>query len=487
MGRIFFDIDNTLARTRQAMDTFERIYENNFFTRLSPYANMVDAVNCLIDERKTEVFFLTSYPSDANCYAQKKDWIKKYCPQASLDNLITYLPDMDLTAYIPLGVLPGDVLVDDYNKNLVNWNRKGGTSVKFVGDMTSVNRPQEKGWERFTVAHTDLPSTIAKGLYALSETNGIDVKGIGDMTIPEVVELRAKYTASPRISAWANRNDLTKMQKSLVASWLFYDDGERGTDIRELLTACKTIHSYEASVKRVPSLCYVDRLERRKSGISQDAILNYADKCKRFLLFKKEVENAVEGSVLYVGEPSELLKKLGCGDYPMYYTERHLSEALHKDGKHPVPEVTMYKMPELIENPVAAWRAKTVDGKERVLLLLPEINVNDEPYVAIIEPFGEAIKGETRIPSTFVTTFYAKEQIYSELRTAARENNLMWYDVARLDKLLDSIGYRRPREINRMLSGRILNEVTTGESAAYKLAAKKTLPPVKNVPQRPPW
>lgn len=484
MGRIFFDMDNTLAKTRQAMDTFERIYENNFFTRLSPYANTVDAVNLLIDERKTEVFFLTSYPSDASCYAQKREWIKRYCPQASLDNIITYLPDMDLTAYIPLGVLPGDVLVDDYSNNLANWNRRGGTAVKFMGDLTGISRSAEREWERFSLSHTDPASVIASGLQALSESNGIEIKGAGEMSISEIVELRAEYIASPRISTWANRNDLTKMQKALVASWLFYDDSEKGTDIKQLLAACKTIHAYEASVKRVPSGCYVDRLERRKRGISQDAVLNYAERCKRYLLFKKEVENAEDGSVLYVGETSGLLKQLGCSDYPMYYTERHLNEALQEDGKHPVPEVVMFKMPELIENPVAALRAKTVEGKERILLLLSEINANGEPYVAIIEPNGEATKDGKKIPSTFVNTFYARDQVYSELRTAAKEKTLMWYDVARLDKLLDTMGYRRPRDINRMLSGRILNKVSYPNSKAANVGEKRTLPPVKNTTQK---
>jgi hypothetical protein len=39
------------------------------------------------------------------------------------------------TEFVPGGIREGDVLIDDYNKNLEEWRAAGGTSVKFVNDI----------------------------------------------------------------------------------------------------------------------------------------------------------------------------------------------------------------------------------------------------------------------------------------------------------------------------------------------------------------
>ena len=496
MGRIFINVDNTLARTRQALDTFERLYEPRFFSSLSPYANMVDAVNEIIEREKTDVFFVTNAPREIDCFEERKSWIFKYFPKVSSDNIVTYPTELDMVAYIPLGVMPDDILVADYNKSLNAWRRRGGIGVKFVGEFVYKSEARDMPWRGFSTKYTDPPSDIVAGLEALSVCDSPDYEGRYDMSLSDVAKLHNEYgkmSERERLS-FCEEQDQASAKTQLFRAWCCYDISEKRIEKEgDFENVCKTIHKYEASVRRTPRRCFTNHKGVLKRGISKQLALKFGEFCKEYLHFGKVIEKAEEGTALFVRRTPELLVSLGCSDEAMHYTARHLHEALQVDGKHPMSVVDMKKMPELLADPVAIWRVPEEKG-DRLVLLSAEKNLDGDPYIAVVEPFGTAVYAGKPEPSNFIVSFYARTQIYEDLKTAAAEKRFLWYNVARLDRLLFDMGFRLPRGISYLYSEKILDKIDrppnpietdlSEKKSTYREPEKETLLPVKNTTQK---
>ena len=136
--RVFFDMDGTLARFHAENNYLERMYEPSFFASLAPYENAVETVARLAEGGEAEVYVISSviegYPP-GDCAEQKHAWLDEHLPM--IDRAHRIFPPMgaNKTEYVTGGVHADDVLVDDYNKNLEEWEAAGGTSVKFVNDI----------------------------------------------------------------------------------------------------------------------------------------------------------------------------------------------------------------------------------------------------------------------------------------------------------------------------------------------------------------
>ena len=123
--RLFVDMDGTLAEFK-VVDTLEKLYEENYFLRLRPQQNVVDAVrDIVLHEPDIEVYTLSAVLSDSK-YAlpEKNAWLDIYLPEIDYEHRI-YLPcGEDKSEHIKNnygGISQTDFLLDDYSKNLHSW------------------------------------------------------------------------------------------------------------------------------------------------------------------------------------------------------------------------------------------------------------------------------------------------------------------------------------------------------------------------------
>lgn len=134
MARLFVDMDGTLARFHDEVQYLERMFEKGFFLGLKPFEEAVKAVNELAKsgEEDCEVFILSAAIDGEPPYCQdeKNQWLDRYCPSIDRDHRIFTKAGVPKMEYIPDGVSESDVLWDDYNKNLDEWQNAGGTAVK---------------------------------------------------------------------------------------------------------------------------------------------------------------------------------------------------------------------------------------------------------------------------------------------------------------------------------------------------------------------
>lgn len=196
--RVFFDMDGTLNKiTNSLMDEsgsvqLEKMYKTeNFFEHIEPEKNMIKLVNKL-SEQGVEVFSLSSCePGDPPGFEKQKDkWLDKHHVNIVQENRI-YVPyGEDKTNYIPGGLQNGDVLIDDYNLNLEEWQNKAADKKLNAKSVKAVNSLNDKGlgalggdkgniWDGvriYTSFSADLNANAILNIFSESKTEEINLE-----------------------------------------------------------------------------------------------------------------------------------------------------------------------------------------------------------------------------------------------------------------------------------------------------------------------
>ena len=134
-NRYFIDIDGTLAVYISKEYAWWEI--DGIFRYLEPQEQVLKAIKDLIYNNE-EVYIVTAYHRHTpQVKYDKIYWLQKHLPEVSLDHQIYTLCGEDKTTYIPNGVKPTDILLDDFNRNLENWRKVGGTSIKLLNGLNS--------------------------------------------------------------------------------------------------------------------------------------------------------------------------------------------------------------------------------------------------------------------------------------------------------------------------------------------------------------
>ena len=68
-------------------------------------------------------------------------WLHKWLPYIDIDHiLISVTSKRDVVEYIHNhNLTKNDILIDDYNKNLIDWTKAGGTAIKYCN---GINNPE---------------------------------------------------------------------------------------------------------------------------------------------------------------------------------------------------------------------------------------------------------------------------------------------------------------------------------------------------------
>ena len=147
MNRIFLDLDGTLAKfnVRNALDRFDK--EEGFFARLGAYKG-IEVVNELA---KTNQLFIVSASPNEQADNDKKKWISKFLPNVNAENITLCRLGENKAEIIQnkynLVINSECYLLDDYTKNLVEWESFGGKGIKRLTTVSDNSRKLWKGFE----------------------------------------------------------------------------------------------------------------------------------------------------------------------------------------------------------------------------------------------------------------------------------------------------------------------------------------------------
>ena len=145
MKKIFLDLDGTLVRfnVKNALERFAT--EKGFFANLKAYTNIED-INELA--KGGNVYIISASP---NCQADKDkmEWISKYLFNVPAENIVICRVGENKAEIIKskLNIIidKTTVLLDDYTKNLVEWESAGGVGIKRLTKVADNSTGKWKG------------------------------------------------------------------------------------------------------------------------------------------------------------------------------------------------------------------------------------------------------------------------------------------------------------------------------------------------------
>lgn len=156
--RVFIDATGVLYLNR-SITCLEELYEDNYFNERPQHTMMSYAVNELLKLHPHQVYILTYCIDSLPAEECLKNRISLDFPLLDPHNVIIVPYGMNKTDFVPNGVDQRDVLIDDYNNNLIEWQRSGGKSIKFINTRESI----EDDWIGSCIMHDDpsLPGLLS--------------------------------------------------------------------------------------------------------------------------------------------------------------------------------------------------------------------------------------------------------------------------------------------------------------------------------------
>lgn len=147
MKKIFLDLDGTLARFNvpNALERYDK--EEGFFAKLLAYKG-IEVINELA---KTDQLFVISASPNEQADKDKIIWLKKYLPNLNNNNITFCRLGQNKAQIIQkkynLIIDNKCYLLDDYTKNLNEWESYGGTGIKRITSVADNSRKLWKGLE----------------------------------------------------------------------------------------------------------------------------------------------------------------------------------------------------------------------------------------------------------------------------------------------------------------------------------------------------
>ncbi len=169
---LYIDIDGTLARFHDADKMFiEAMWTPGFYVNLKPFESLVAAVKQFKERNPDVEVFVLSAVLDTDppfIVGEKNEWLDKYLPEIDKEHRIFTRAGEDKSNYINMNDYDCSIL-DDYNKNLYEFEAAGGTAIKFHNDINHRGLGEFGGskgnmWQGAIVHHNDAPGTICRML-----------------------------------------------------------------------------------------------------------------------------------------------------------------------------------------------------------------------------------------------------------------------------------------------------------------------------------
>lgn len=145
MKKIFLDLDGTLAKfnVKNALQRFAT--EEGFFERLGAYKN-IEEINEMAKEGN--VYIISASPN-VQADNDKMKWIQKYLFNIPIANIVICRVGENkaeiIKSQLNIMIDKTTVLLDDYTKNLTEWENAGGVGIKRLTKVADNSTGKWKG------------------------------------------------------------------------------------------------------------------------------------------------------------------------------------------------------------------------------------------------------------------------------------------------------------------------------------------------------
>ena len=141
-------MDGTIAKFNSKKNALNRFAsEKGFFASLKPF-KYIEAINELIKSEKVEVFIISASPNE-QADTDKMLWLETHLPNLQKSNIcfcrIGTNKAKEIKQQLNIDIDNNCYLLDDYTKNLIDWNNNQGIGIKRLTSLADNSTKQWKG------------------------------------------------------------------------------------------------------------------------------------------------------------------------------------------------------------------------------------------------------------------------------------------------------------------------------------------------------
>lgn len=302
-SRLFIDLDGTVARFYDASPNYlEEMYEKGYFRNLQPYEKMTEGIKLFMEQHKdVEVFTLSAKVNGEPpyCEAEKQEWLDEYLPEIDREHRLFTEIGHNKAEYIPNGIDNTDVLYDDYNKNLIDWENSGGVALKCHNNINMKGLGAYGGdkvmWEGQVLKNDIEPQDIANSLYetvsAAQSMSSVNGKPLNE-AVRTALKLINDYSVAEfgDTSAYDDVLDLSDVALAFTTD----SDEELPIQVSADLENFRIVTEYDNVVAHIDSY---NSLEEMNELCFEN--LNFDD---LIYLSEKEKQSAIDKTIIYSTE-----------------------------------------------------------------------------------------------------------------------------------------------------------------------------------------
>ena len=184
--------------------------------------------------------------------------------------------------------------------------------------------------------------------------------------------------------------------------------------------------------------------------------------------FAEQVDDVLAGNAnryndLKVCDTPQILLDVGCEQLPMFYTKRHLHDALKPKGNtgesihyHGLNAEQIKKMPMLLENPVIIY--DSLSRNDSIIIVTSELDNEKMPIIAAIKPNGKAKYDLELVESNFVMSFHGRNNFENQINRAVEQNKVLYYNKEKSQELFSVLGLQLSKGLNILDSNIIIQQ-----------------------------
>ena len=174
--------------------------------------------------------------------------------------------------------------------------------------------------------------------------------------------------------------------------------------------------------------------------------------------FAEQVDDVLNGTAnryndLKVCDTPQILLDVGCEQLPIFYTQRHLNDAIKPKGNkgesihyHGLDIEQIKSIPDLLDKPVAIY--DSLSRSDSIVVLSSALDKDNCPIIAIIKPEGQAKYNLEIVNSNFLLSVYGHENIENQLERAIKDEKLLFIDKNKSQELFRVLGLQLSKGVN---------------------------------------
>lgn len=148
--------------------------------------------------------------------------------------------------------------------------------------------------------------------------------------------------------------------------------------------------------------------------------------------FSREIDRTLIGtfpsySVLKVGDTPQILLDVGCEQLPIFYTQKHLKNAVRptnkKEHQHGLEIEQIKMLPRLLDEPVMIYDSLKENS---IIAVTSEKDRNQNPVIISIKPSGKGFYELKSIHSNFITSVYGRNNFLKQFDKVVNADKLLY-------------------------------------------------------------